>query len=102
MALFLKLIVCPYFEEEHQNGEKCSYFSSEIPILSLPELLLLGGGPNVTRAPEMIGDQDVGGHGDAQRRQELHQEHHQRHPCPTGCRQHELDKLKIKRTWAGT
>ena len=104
---FLKSSFFPYFEDSQQNKANCLYFSSEIPTLFLPELLLLGGGPDMSRSPQMIRDQDVGGHGDPQRGQELHQEHHQGHPGPTGCRQHEL-KWKINQMilitaqlWAG-
>ena len=76
--------------DSKQDDDKDEHLDGPPPAGQSPQLLLLGGGPDVSGAPEVVGDEGVGGHGHSQRRQELNEEHHQGHPRPTASREQEL------------
>ena len=77
-------------EDDHQD----QHLDSPSSRGQSPEMLLVSGDPHCPRAPEMIGDERVGEHGDQERHQELDQEHDQRDPGPGGGGQDQLTPVQ--------
>ena len=64
------------------------------PAGESPELLLLSGGSDVLRAPEVVGDVGVGQHRDDQRDEELDEEHDEGDDGTGGAGQDELTPVE--------
>ena len=80
--------------DSKQDDDQNQHLDGSPPTCQSPELLLLGGGSNVSRTPQVVGDHGVGRHGDQQRDQELYQEHDQRYPGPEVCRENQLTSME--------
>ena len=45
-----------------EDGDQDQHLDGSPPACQSPELLLMGGGANVSRPPQVVGDQGVGSH----------------------------------------
>ena len=77
-----------------EDDDQDQHLDGSPPTGQSPELLLVGGGPNVARPPQVVGDHGVGRHRDQQRDQELDHEHYQGHPGTKVCREHQLTSVE--------